>query len=278
MTTFGDRLVRAQTETGSTLCVGLDPDLERLPEHLTRSRTPQAAVEHFCREIIQATLPHASSYKLNFAFFERLGDQGMAVLRRVLRAIPAGRVTIADAKRGDIGNSARFYAGSALDDLGFDSVTVSPYMGRDSVMPFVENPANAAFLLVRTSNPGRTDLQDLEVDGAPLYEAVAKAAIRWGSEAAGSIGFVVGASDLTALSRLRTLAPTTPFLIPGVGAQGGDPADVMRCSGDAPGITVVNSSRGICYASSGEDFAAAAGDAAQRAASALQVNTASVHG
>lgn len=278
MTTFGDRLVRAQTETGSALCVGLDPDLERLPEHLKRSRTPEAAVEHFCREIIQATLPHASSYKLNFAFFERLGDRGMPVLRRVLGSIPSDRVTIADAKRGDIGNSARFYAGSALDDLGFDSVTVSPYMGRDSVMPFVENPAHAAFLLVRTSNPGRKDLQDLEVDGAPLYEAVAKAAIQWDSESAGSIGFVVGASDLAALSGLRALAPTTPFLIPGVGAQGGNPADVVNCSGDTPGITVVNSSRGICYASGGEDFAAAAGEAARRAASELRVNTNIVHG
>ncbi|NNE70117.1 MAG: orotidine-5'-phosphate decarboxylase [Rhodothermales bacterium] len=278
MPTFRDRLVQAQRTTRSALCVGLDPDLERIPEHLTRSRTPEAAVEHFCRAIVEATAPVASAYKLNFAFFERLGDRGFAVLRRVLESIPNGRITIADAKRGDIGNSARFYAGSALHDLGFDSITVSPYMGQDSVMPFIQDAAHAAFILVRTSNPGRTDLQDLLVEGTPLYARVAETAMQWDAEAAGSIGFVVGASDLQAMARIRALGPGVPFLIPGVGAQGGDPAEVLACSGHAPGLSVVNSSRGICYASPGSDFAEAAARAARTAADALPVSPETVHG
>jgi orotidine-5'-phosphate decarboxylase len=228
--------------------------------------------------LVEATADHASSFKLNFAFFEQLGDHGFAVLRRVLKSVPETAVTIADAKRGDIGNSARFYAASALEDMGFDSITVSPYMGRDSVDPFLTDARHAAFLLIRTSNPGRTDLQDLLVDGAPLYQRVAEKAVEWDHEADGTVGFVVGASDLEAMSVLRHAAPNTPFLIPGVGAQGGSAADVIRCSGDAPGLTLVNSSRAICYASPGEDFAAAAAAAASKAAEALLISPVPTHG
>ncbi|MFT4603519.1 MAG: orotidine-5'-phosphate decarboxylase [Rhodothermales bacterium] len=273
MPTFRDRLTAAQIATGSALCVGLDPDLDRIPEHIKRSRTPESAVEFFCRGIVEATAEHASAFKLNFAFFERLGDHGFSVLRRVLRAIPQQSVTIADAKRGDIGNSARFYAASALDGMGFDSITVSPYMGRDSVLPFLTDSSHAAFLLIRTSNPGRTDLQDLVVDGAPLYQRVAEMAVEWDGQAQGTVGFVVGASDLAAMASLRQAAPNTPFLIPGVGAQGGNAADVIACSGATPGLTIVNSSRAICYASSGEDFARAAAAAAAEAAGALRIST-----
>lgn len=235
-------------------------------------------MEHFCRQVIEATAGSACAFKFNFAFFERLGDAGMGVMRRVLGATPGEALTIADAKRGDIGNSARFYAGSALTDLGFDSVTVSPYMGRDSVEPFLEDARKAAFLLVRTSNPGRADLQDLVVEGRPLYEAVARRALGWGQPGGGQLGFVVGASDIAALERLRAIAPTTPFLIPGVGAQGGSPEQVMAASGRSPGLTLVNSSRAICYASSGADFAAAAGRAAALAAASLSLQTSTVHG
>ena len=277
MPTFRDRLTAAQTRVDSALCVGLDPDLDRIPEHIKRSRSPEAAVEYFCRGIVDATADHASAFKLNFAFFERLGDNGFSVLRRVLRAIPQGTVTIADAKRGDIGNSARFYAASALDDMGFDSITVSPYMGRDSVMPFLQEASHAAFLLIRTSNSGRADLQDLIVDGAPLYQRVAEKAVEWDREAPGTVGFVVGASDLDAMTRLRQAAPNTPFLIPGVGAQGGSAADVIRCSGSTPGLTIVNSSRAIGYASPREDFAVAAGSAAREAASALRISPLLAH-
>ncbi len=278
MPTFRDRLTAAHIDTGSALCVGLDPDLERIPEHIKRSRGPESAVEFFCRGIVEATAEHASAYKLNFAFFERLGDQGFSVLRRVLRAVPEGTVTIADAKRGDIGNSARFYAASALDDMGFDSITVSPYMGRDSVLPFLSDASHAAFLLIRTSNPGRTDLQDIVVDGSPLYQRVAEKAVEWDRDTEGTVGFVVGASDLDAMTRLRQAAPTTPFLIPGVGAQGGSAADVIQCSGAVPGLTIVNSSRAICYASSGPDFATAAGAAAAEAAGALRLSPLPTHG
>jgi orotidine-5'-phosphate decarboxylase len=277
MQTFSERLFDAQVLTGSALCVGLDPDPDRLPAHLLASRTPEAAVEHFCRRVIEATADSACAFKLNFAFFERLGDAGLGVMRRVLGAIPQHALTIADAKRGDIGNSARFYAGSALDDLGFDSVTVSPYMGRDSIDPFIEDPRKAAFLLVRTSNPGRVDLQDLVVEGRPLYEAVARRALGWSRPGNGQLGFVVGASDIEALERLREIAPTTAFLIPGVGAQGGSPEQVMAASGRLPGLTLVNSSRAICYASSGDDFAAAAGRAAALAAKSLSLQTSALH-
>ncbi|MBO6576126.1 MAG: orotidine-5'-phosphate decarboxylase [Rhodothermales bacterium] len=272
MKPFSRRLAIAQQRTGSALCVGLDPDLERIPAHIKASRTPESAVETFCREIIASTSDHACAYKLNFAFFERLGDAGFAVLRRVRRAVPPECLTVADCKRGDIGNSARFYADSALGDLGFDSVTVSPYMGRDSVEPFLQYGGTATFLLVHTSNPGRSDLQTLDVGGRPLYERVAEAAVSWGADTPGQPGFVVGASDPAVLARIRALAPETPFLIPGVGAQGGDADAVMTASGTEPGLTLVNSSRAICYASEGEDFAGAAANAAREAALKLALN------
>jgi orotidine-5'-phosphate decarboxylase len=272
MPLFSDRLTAAQRKTGNALCVGLDPDLDRIPEHIRASRSPAAAVEYFCRSIIDATAAYAAVYKFNFAFFESLGDPGVAVLRRVRRAVPRGALTIADAKRGDIGNSARFYAHSAFDDLGFDSITVSPYMGEDSVLPFLQRPHWMAFVLVRTSNPGRADIQDLPVGGHALFQHVARRCVSWTGKAAGEIGFVAGASDLESMRSLRQLAPEAVFLIPGIGAQGGDPSGVMQASGSAPGQSIVNSSRSICYASAGEDFAAAAEQAAAKAAHTLAVH------
>lgn len=271
MAAFSDRLAAAQRASGSALCVGLDPDVERLPPHLLESRTPVAAVEHFCRSVIEHTSDSACAYKLNFAFFERLGDSGLALLRRIRRAVPSEKMTVADAKRGDIGNSARFYAKSALEDLGFDSVTVSPYMGRDSVLPFIESDGHAAFVLAHTSNPGREDFQTARVNNRPLYEVVVERCLQWGREAKGEIGFVVGASEPGIVARLRELAPESPFLIPGVGAQGGSAEAAMEASKSTPGITLVNSSRAIIYASAGTDYAEAAGQAAREAAGLLGI-------
>lgn len=229
--------------------------------HLTNSAPLADAVRRFCREIVGATSAAAVAYKINFAFFEALGAEGHAVMVDVLDAIPPDILTIADAKRGDIGNSASFYARSVFDQLGFDSVTVSPYMGRDSVDPFLTKTGTCAFVLARTSNPGSADFQQLSVGGHTLFETVAARVAAWGNEAPGEAGLVVGATNASDLSTLRGLLPETPFLIPGVGAQGGSAPEVMQAAGSGP--VLINSSRGIIYASQGEDYAEAAGRAAE---------------
>lgn len=263
--TFEARLDASQRRTGTVLCVGLDPDPDRLPAGLTGTD----GVVDFCFDIIDATAPHASAYKVNFAFFEALGDDGVRALRRVRTRIPDGIPAIADAKRGDIGNSARFYARSVLVDLGFDAVTVSPYMGEDSVAPFLEHAGTATFVLARTSNPGREDFQDSISAGEPLYIHVARRAARWHARYPATVGLVAGATDPDAMARLRSICPGQPFLVPGVGAQGGDPGAVLRAGWGGSGSLLVNSSRGILYASSGPDFARAASEAARSAAELL---------
>lgn len=264
--TFEDRLSGSQRRTGTVLCVGLDPDPGRLPAGLSGVQ----GVIDFCMAIVDATTDYASAFKLNFAFFEVLGDEGMRAIRQVRNRIPAGIPTVADAKRGDIGNSARFYAEAVLGDLGFDAVTVNPYMGEDSVRPFLEREGTAAFVLARTSNSGRTDFQDRVSDGEPLYVHVARAAADWHVRSPASVGLVAGATDPAAMSRLRSICPGQPFLVPGVGAQGGDPAAVLEAGWGGPGTLLVNSSRSILYASSNADFATAAAAAAARTAATLR--------
>jgi len=182
-------------------------------------------------------------------------------MRDVLESIPEDVLTIADAKRGDIGNSASFYARSVFHDLGYDSVTVSPYMGRDSVEPFLGNVGTCAFVLARTSNPGGNDLQLLPVGEQALFEYTAELAVSWAEDQTGETGLVVGASDIDSLARLRERMPSVPFLVPGVGAQGGSGVDVMRAAGSGP--LLVNSSRAILYASDGPDYASAAASVAK---------------
>lgn len=261
---FSDRLSALRASRKSVLCVGLDPDLDRLPASVLDGRTPEQAVSAFCRAIVSATSDLAVAFKINFAFFEALGPRGTDVMAEVMDAIPADVLTIADAKRGDIGNSASFYARSVFEGLGFDSITVSPYMGRDSVDPFMDRAGTCAFVLARTSNPGGRDFQQLSVDGDPLYVRIAQQVAAWGSEAAGEAGLVVGATDPADMAHLRDLLPSTPFLIPGVGAQGGSAEAVMRAAGAGP--VLINSSRAILYANGGTDFA----EAARRAAIATR--------
>jgi orotidine-5'-phosphate decarboxylase len=258
---FVQKSARRSSDAGSVVCVGIDPDPSRMPDAVSGGSMPER-VETFCARIIDATASSAAAFKFNFAFFEALGDDGFRVLRRVRKRVPDGIPVIADAKRGDIGNTARFYARSIFADLGFDAVTVSAWMGRDSVLPFLEVPGACTFVLTRTSNPGAEDFQMLESDGLPLYEHAARRAAEWSVSTPGSAGLVVGATDTDALARLRSIAPAMPFLIPGVGAQGGDPAGVMRAAGSGP--VLVNSSRSILYASSGTDFEQAAADACER--------------
>lgn len=258
---FNERLRAIQSETDSVLCVGLDPDPKRLPSFLDAYDLPEA-IARFNAAIIGATARFACAYKLNFAFYEALGPNGWPVLQRTIEQIPSGPLVIADAKRADIGNSARFYAQAIFDELDCDACTVSPYMGRDSVMPFLNRPGTAAFVLARTSNPGGDDIQMCRCNDTPLYVHVGQSVAEWSAEADGTGGLVAGATDVEALRTLRSACPTLPFLIPGVGAQGGNARAVMEAAATEDGPVLVNSSRSILYASSEPNFAMSAGEAA----------------
>lgn len=267
---FSARLRQIQSRKQSAVCVGLDPVPSRLPSPLRDGRLQTDAVRAFCAAIVEATAPYACAFKPNFAFFEALGPAGLTVLDQVMRAIPDGCVTIGDAKRGDIGHSSRFYARSIYEDFGFDACTVSPYLGRDSVGPFLEHEGTCTFVLARTSNDGAADLQEACTgDGTPLYRHVAGHAADWADRAAGEGGLVVGATAPDALQELREAVPTLPFLVPGVGAQGGDPAAVMDAAATEDAPVLVNSSRSILYASDGPDYAEAAAEAADALRNAL---------
>ena len=247
--------------------MGLDPDLDRIPPHLLEATSPAEAVLSFNAAIIEATQASACAFKLNLAFYEVLGPDGWDVLLATCRMISTGTIIIADAKRGDIGNSARFYARAVFERLNVDACTVAPYMGRDSVDPFLQFPGKAAFVLCRTSNPGSKDFQERDAEGEKLYMSVARKVTKWVAEAPGEGGLVVGATNETALATIREDCPTLPFLIPGVGAQGGDAAAVIRAAGTETGPVIVNSSRKILYAASGYDFA----DAASKEAENLRI-------
>ncbi len=258
---FADRLVGAVADAGSVLCVGLDPDPAQLPEGI--------AVADFCREVVGATAGVAAAFKPNLAFFEALGADGYAALAATADAVRAtGRLLVLDGKRGDIGSTGARYATALYDALRGDAATVAPYMGPDSVAPFLQHAGRCAFVLVATSNPGGADLQDLPAPGGTLADAVAAMAVRTASGQPGEVGFVVGATRPERLAALRAAYPTVPFLVPGVGAQGGSVADVMQAS--ATGPLLVNASRSVLYASRGQDFAAAAADAARELAATLR--------
>lgn len=252
---FFDRLTDRIATIDSVVCVGLDPDRTRLPDHLQTHDLPRWA---FNRQIIDATHQHAAAYKLNTAFYEdTTGWQ--ALIESIEYAKGRDVPVIIDGKRADIGNSAREYA-RHLDHA--DAITVPPYMGQDSIAPFLQRSDAGVFILCRTSNPGHTDLQDLELTtGSTLYEQVADLAVDWNAN--GNIGLVVGATSPDELAALRDRVPNLPFLVPGVGAQGGDIAAAAQYA-VADGAGLVNSSRGIIYASDGESFAEAAGVAAKR--------------
>jgi len=275
---FFDKLERAARKNGSLLCVGLDPDPALMP--VDDACPPEARVAAFNRAIIEATRDYVCAYKPNLAFYEALGEKGYAALRETLAAIPADIPVIGDAKRGDIGNTAKAYARALFDELGFDAATVNPYLGGDAVEPFLERQEKAAFILCRTSNPGARDLQDLAVtdgDGTrPLFEVVAEMAARWNTR--GNVGLVVGATYPDELRRVRQLCPDMTFLVPGVGAQGGDLAAVMANGLDAKGGgLIINVSRQVLYASKGADFAQAAGEAARRLRDDIEAARRRVH-
>lgn len=254
---FLAKLAAAMRASDTILCVGLDPEPDRIPEHLGSGA--QAAVR-FLRGIVRATAEHVCAYKPNLAFYEQYGPAGQDILGLTLGTIPDHIPVILDAKRGDVPNTSAAYARALFKKLKADAATVAPYVGLDSIAPFCEE--GYALVLARTSNPGARDLQDLPVDGRPLYERVVEQCVdRFPAD---RCGFVVGATYPAEARRLRELAPDRLFLMPGVGAQGGGIDDALRAALDERGGGVLPSaSRSVLYASDGKDFDEAAGRAAR---------------
>lgn len=268
--TFLDMLRTAERQNGSMLCVGLDPEPTKFPAAL---KGDASKIYDFCAAIVDATADLAIAFKPQIAYFaaHRAEDQLERLMAHMRRAAPQVPI-ILDAKRGDIGSTAAQYAIEAFERYGADAVTLSPFMGFDSVQPYLTYHGKGAFLLCRTSNPGGDDLQNQRlssIDGSPLlYEHVARLAQGpWNLN--GQLGLVVGATYPAEIERVRAVAPTLPLLIPGVGAQGGDAVATVKAGwrgvvgangavGDTVAPIIVNSSRAILYASSGEDFAQAA--------------------
>ena len=263
---FLEKLITASRRQNSLLCVGLDPEPSRFPADLRAMPVATAAVR-FCHTIIEATMPYVCAYKPNLAFFEVLGTTGMQVLQQVLSAIPAHIPIIADAKRGDLGNTARNYAAALFDVYGCDAATVSPYLGHDSVAPFLAYREKGVLLLCRTSNPSARDFQDLLVQDEhgqvrPLYQVVAQRVQAWND--AGNCGLVVGATYPQELRTIRSLCPDMPILIPGVGAQGGELEASVVAGVDGHGErAIIAVSRAILYAGNGADYGVAAGNEAR---------------
>ena len=268
---FTDQLRAAERANRSLLCVGLDPDPARFPEGVRRDAE---GIYAFCAAIVEATHDLVSSFKPQIAYFAAHGAE--AQLERLIahmRAVAPQVPVILDAKRGDIGSTAEQYAREAFERYGADAVTLSPFMGMDSIEPYLRYPGKGAFLLCRTSNPGGDDLQARQLADLPgqprLFEHVAaQAQGPWNHN--GQLGLVVGATRPHEIAKVRAIAPDLPLLIPGVGAQGGDAQATVQAGLTARGTIVVNSSRAILYASAGQDFAQAARAQAEATRAQLQ--------
>lgn len=263
MDSYLERLAARTTVVGTVLCLGLDPDPAALPAGFPPS---VAGVERFCLLLLEAAGPYAAAVKPNLAFFEAFGSAGIAALERIRTRVPAGLPVVADAKRGDIGSTARRQAVAIFDHLGADAVTASPYVGAEGLAPFLERGDRYTYVLCRTSNPGSDELQGLVIGGVPgdgphgalpdesLYERVARQVATWGP--GGTVGLVVGATTPRELARVRAIAPGLGFLVPGVGAQGGEVGPVLAsgpstgspAGGRPGGGLLVNVSRGIALA------------------------------
>ncbi len=243
----------------SFLCVGLDTDLRKLPASLPRNAE---GMLEFNRAIIEATSEYCVAYKPNTAFYEALGSEGWKVLEESIRLIPKDKLVIADAKRGDIGNTSGLYARAFFGHLQCDAITVAPYMGYDSISPFLDFSGKWTILLALTSNDGSRDFQMLGCPDIPLYKTLIKKAMQWGD--ADRLMFVVGATREEELKAVRSLAPQHFFLVPGIGAQGGNLRRVCELAMTDDIALLVNASRSIIYASAGSDYAAAAGHAAKK--------------
>jgi len=257
--TYLVRLGARSAAVRSVLCLGIDPDPDSLPPEFPRNL---AGIERFSLLLVEAAGPHAAAVKPNLAFFEAWGSAGMAALERVRAAIPSDLPVVADAKRGDIGSTAARQAAALYDQLGADAITVNPYLGEEAVLPLLERSDKFAYVLCRTSNPGAGELQGLlvrpegapDADAEPLYAYMARRATTWGP--GGTVGLVVGATAPAELAAIRAIAPGLAFLVPGVGAQGGEvepvlasgPATAAPAGGRPGGGLLVNVSRGIARA------------------------------
>ena len=244
----------------SFLCVGLDTDINRIPEFLLKEEDP---IFEFNKRIIGATQDLCVAYKPNLAFYESLGSAGIRSLEKTLEVIPDNIFSIADAKRGDIGNTSKMYAKAFFENMGFDSITVSPYMGHDAVTPYFEYAGKWAIILGITSNPGADDLERLKLEsGEEVYEKLLETASTWGN--LDNTMFVVGATRPELMKKVREIVPDHFLLVPGVGAQGGDLNSIAQHGMNDHCGLLVNSSRGIIYASNGEDFAERAREEAMK--------------
>lgn len=255
------KLIERIREVNSYLCVGLDTDIEKIPAHLKEEEDPIFA---FNKAIIDATLPYCVSYKINTAFYEAQGWKGWASLEKTVNYIPSTHFKIADAKRGDIGNTSTQYAIAFLRNMPFDSITVAPYMGEDSVKPFLQFKDKWAIVLGLTSNSGALDFEMKSLkgnDSKRLYEEVIRKVSTWGTTE--NLMFVVGATRADEFIYLRKIAPDHFFLVPGVGAQGGSLEEISRKAMTKDVGILVNVSRDIIYASAGVDFAQQAGEKAK---------------
>lgn len=243
-------LVQLIRERKSYLCIGLDTDIHKIPKHLLSHPDPIFA---FNKAIIDATKDICVAYKINTAFYECLGIRGWESLQRTVEYIPKEIFTIADAKRGDIGNTSTYYAKTFYETYGFDSVTVAPYMGRDSVEPFLGFSEKWAIVLGLTSNEGTRDVQQLQLDGEFVYEKVMKTTASWGTP--DNMMFVVGATKADVIANIRRLLPDHFFLVPGIGAQGGSLKEISEKGMNKEIGLLVNASRAVIYAGNDEKFA-----------------------
>ena len=258
--TFKAKLQASEDATGSLLCLGLDPEPDLLPPSIERS--PRGIVE-FVQTVVEVVGDAVSSYKLNLAFYERWGREGSWLLDRALAALPKDRPVILDAKRGDVGSTAQAYAHGIFVAWGADAVTVHPYLGYDSVAPFLAHKDKEVFIVCRTSNPGASEFQHLRSDGEALYRHIARAAVRWDHH--DNVALVVGATAPAELRDVRQIAGDRLLLVPGIGAQGGDLTAAVRAALRADGRgAIFPVSRGILFASAGADYAEAAGAAARQ--------------
>jgi orotidine-5'-phosphate decarboxylase len=261
---FIDRMDKILERHRSLLCVGLDPDPDRLPRSL-KARTSGRAVGRFLDGIVAATSPFAAAYKMQLAHYLRYGPEGIELLARLTHRIGSSHLRILDLKANDIANTMRMYHEAAFAGLGFDAVTVTPWLGWDTLAPFLEDERHGFFVIAHSSNPGAPDFQEIPTPRGPLWHAVVAEAKEL-ADRHGNAGVVIGATFAEAVKAARqTLGDSVPILVPGVGAQGGDLATSVRDGVDSNGrALLINASRSIVYASSGQDWKAAAGQEASR--------------
>ncbi len=246
------QLIKQIREKKSFLCIGLDSDIKKIPKHLLEYDDP---IYEFNKQIIDSTKQYCIAYKPNIAFYESMGSSGWDSLKKTVDYIPDDIFVIADAKRGDIGNTSTMYASAFFENMNFDSVTINPYMGSDSVIPFLKFKEKWAIVLALTSNDGASDFQNItDFYSKSVYQRVIETSSKWGDE--NNMMYVVGATKAEKLSDIRKLIPNHFLLVPGVGAQGGDLASVAKYGLNSDCGLIVNSSRGIIYAGNSRDFAA----------------------